>query len=96
MEGKEDPVLSADLIDGITEAVVKPADPSVRAAVIADLVHEVDEAVKWRHELDPGKEEEQSVGKLVEAAASHQQRMDEMDGSADDMPEIEDDQDKRG
>ncbi|HEX8510799.1 MAG TPA: hypothetical protein VF635_15035 [Propionibacteriaceae bacterium] len=74
--------LSADLLDGLTEAVVKPADPRVRAKVIRELVHEVDEAVRWRHSADPGGQEEQSLAALVDAAAGHQERMAELSDPA--------------
>jgi len=76
--------LSAELIDGITEAVVRPTDPRVRADVIADLVHEVDEAVKWRNERHPGGEEELSLAGLVTAAAVHRHRMDDVPVDLDD------------
>lgn len=67
--------LRAELVDEITEAVVKPTDARVRAQVITELVHEVDEAVKWRHQQDPDGQEERSLAPLVEAAAAHQERM---------------------
>ena len=79
MDGSHRRQLSAELIDGITEAVASTTDPRVRADVIADLVHEVDEAVKWRNERHPGGEEEQSLAALVAAAAVHRHRMDDVD-----------------
>jgi hypothetical protein len=87
MSGSNGHQLSAELIDGITEAVASPTDPRSRAEVIADLVHEVDEAVKWRNERHPGGEEEQSLAALVEAAAVHRHRMDEVDESDEDEDE---------
>lgn len=78
-----DHVLSAELLDGLTEAIVKPGDPRVRAQVISEMVHEVDEAVRWRHQLHPGSEEEQSLVALVEAAADHQERMAELGETVD-------------
>ena len=83
MDGNARYQLSAELIDGITEAVASPTDARVRADVIAHLVHEVGEAVKWRNERHPGGEEEQSLETLVAAAAVHRHRMDDVD--ADDQ-----------
>lgn len=82
MEGP-DPELSAELIDEITEAVVKADQPSGRAQVIVDLVHEVDEVVKWRHQPHPGSAEEQSLTRLVDAAATHQHDMNDLDDITD-------------
>lgn len=76
MADPDDSLLRAELIDEITEAVVKPADARVRAKVITELVHEVDEAVKWRHQRNPDGQEERSLVTLVDAAAAHQDRMD--------------------
>jgi len=87
MEGTNGRPLSAELIDGITEAVASPTDARVRADVIADLVHEVDEAVKWRNERHPGGVEEQSLATLVTAAAVHRHRMDDV--SDDDQLETD-------
>lgn len=78
-----DPELRAELIDEITEAVVKADQPSDRAQVIADLVHEVDEVVKWRHQPHPGSAEEQSLTRLVDAAATHQHDMNNLDNTID-------------
>ena len=89
MDGTSGRPLSAELIDGITEAVASPTDPRVRADVIAHLVHEVDEAVKWRNERHPGGVEEQSLATLVTAAEVHRHRMDDVDEMDDDS---EDDQ----
>lgn len=80
-------VLRAELVDEITEAVVKPADPSVRAQVIDELVHEVDEAVKWRHQDEPGGQEERSLAPLVEAAAAHRERMQTLSSASEEDPE---------
>jgi hypothetical protein len=84
MDGSHRRQLSAELIDGITEAVASTTDPRVRADVIADLVHEVDEAVKWRNERHPGGQEEQSLAALVIAAEVHRHRMDDVDEEVDD------------
>ncbi|HYP43864.1 MAG TPA: hypothetical protein VEQ66_01540 [Propionibacteriaceae bacterium] len=75
MTEPEDHALRAELVDEITEAVVTPTDPRVRAKVISELVHEVDEAVKWRHQRHPHGQEERSLGGLVDAAEAHQERM---------------------
>ncbi len=83
MNDADDHVLSAQLMDEITEAVVKPTDPRVRAKVITELVHEVDEAVKWRHQLHPDGQEERSLTGLVDAAQAHQQRMDSLGDDVD-------------
>jgi alkylhydroperoxidase family enzyme len=83
MEGMTGSQLSAELIDGITEAVASPTDARVRADVISDLIHEVDEAVKWRNERHPGGEEEQSLATLTAAAAVHRHRMDDVDDEVD-------------
>lgn len=80
---RNDPALRAELIDEITEAVVKADQPSGRAQVIADLVHEVDEVVKWRHQPQPVSEEEQSLTRLVDAAATHQHDMNDLDETTD-------------
>ena len=91
MDGSSRHQLSAELIDGITEAVVSPTDPRARADVISDLVHEVDEAVKWRNERHPGGEEELSLAALVTAAEVHRHRMDDVPVDLDDEdPVIED------
>lgn len=87
MDGIARRQLSAELIDGITEAVASPTDPRVRAAVIADLVHEVGEAVRWRNERHPGGEEEQSLETLVAAAAVHRHRMDDVDDDDEQVDE---------
>lgn len=87
MDGNAGHHLSAELIDGITEAVASPTDPRLRADVIADLVHEVGEAVKWRNEGHPGGEEEQSLETLMAAAAVHRHRMDDVDPEDDQLDE---------
>jgi hypothetical protein len=81
--------LSAELIDSITEAVASPVDPRERADVISFLVHEVDEAVKWRNERHPGGEEEQSLATLVTAAAVHRHRMDDVVELVDDEDDVD-------
>jgi len=88
MSDSDDHALSAELIDEITEAVVKPADPRDRAEVIVDLVNEVDQAVKWRHQLHPDGQEERSLAPLVEAAADHRGRMEGLgeDPDSEDEP----------
>lgn len=78
MSDADDHVLSAELMDEITEAVVKPTDARVRAKVINELVHEVDEAVKWRHQHHPDGQEERSLVGLVDAAQAHQERMENL------------------
>jgi hypothetical protein len=66
------------MLDAITEAVVKPEDPKVRAEVISDLVQEIDEVVKWRHATDGDLEELRSLQEVVDAATKHVERMSEV------------------
>jgi hypothetical protein len=80
--------LSAELIDQITEAVVTTEDARDRADIIAELVHQVDEAVKWRNERHPGGAEERSLATLVDAAARHRARMSGAGLAADDRSRL--------
>lgn len=71
----EGPV-TAEVLDAITEAVVKPSDPVVRAHVVAQLVEEIDAAIAWRHERDEDPlQEEASLHQVFEEASSHEKRM---------------------
>ena len=63
------------LLDGIAEAVVLPSTSRDRAEVIHTLVQEIDEVVRWRHVLDEGDAEVQSLETIVLAASQHLERM---------------------
>lgn len=70
-----DQELSVVLIDEITDAVGSARDRRSRAAVIAALVHEIQEAVGWLHKLQPDLEEQESLSTLAAAATLHYERM---------------------
>ena len=71
--------LDAQLVDALTEAVALAPTREARAAVISDLVNEIDEVVKWRNAAEADTEEVVSVETLVEAATGHADRMHEAD-----------------
>ena len=73
-------LLAGELIDSLIEAVVLPADPLARSAVVCDLIKELCDAVVWLHAAAPQPEdslveETASLRQLVVAAHDHQLRM---------------------
>lgn len=71
--------LDAQLVDALTEAVALAPTREARAAVISDLVNEIDEVVKWRNTVEGDTQEVVSVETLVDAATDHADRMHEAD-----------------
>lgn len=67
--------LSSELVDWLTEAVVLPADPQLRAASICAVVEAVVDAVGWRAGDQIGTAELVSVASILQAAQDHQTRM---------------------
>lgn len=78
--------VGAVLSDEIAETLASTKNRRDRAAVIAAVVHEIQETVHWLHELRPNGEEEHSLTGLVQAAAQHQQRMTALPPQDDDAP----------
>jgi hypothetical protein len=73
-------LLAGELVDSLIEAVVLPADPLARSAVVCDLINELCDAVDWLHATEPQSngsraEETASLRQLVVAAHDHQLRM---------------------
>jgi uncharacterized protein YkwD len=75
MEEEFESTADAQLIDAVAEAVVTPPDREARAAVLNDLVQEIDEVVKWRHAEESDVAEVESLETVVQAAAQHLARM---------------------
>jgi hypothetical protein len=69
------PVISAELIDTLTEAVVLGGTGCRRAAMIETLVGHLVDAVVWWHGSTPDEEELASLQRLSQAAADHVQLM---------------------
>ena len=70
--------VSGDLIDSLTEAVVRPPDAVARSARVCNLVNEMCAAVEWLHGTtlsDAAGIELSSLRQLVVAAHHHQRRM---------------------
>lgn len=67
--------LDSELIDRLTEAVVLPGDPQLRADRVYAIVEAVVEAVGWRAGEDAASGELQSVSGLLEAAWAHRSRI---------------------
>ena len=63
--------LEVGLVDALTEAVVLPPSAAERAAIINQVVHEIDDVVKWRHTFEGDERELQSLQTVVEAASRH-------------------------
>jgi hypothetical protein len=72
----------AQLIDAVAEAVVTPPSREGRAAILNDLVQEIDEVVRWRHTEEADEEEVRSLEAVVTAASQHLERMNDDDGPA--------------
>ncbi len=68
-------VLSAQLADGIDEAVASPPDAQSRSMAISSLVREIFEAIEWLHGADGDAAELDSLAEVVAAAHRHQIRM---------------------
>jgi hypothetical protein len=73
-------LLAGELVDSLIEAVVLPADPVARSAVICEVLNELCDAVDWLHGAatvsdDSVAEETAGLRQLVAAAHDHQQRM---------------------
>jgi hypothetical protein len=75
----ESPVVPAELLDALVEAVVLSPDPRARSAVIRSLVHEMCAAVRWLHGGttfdDAADVELASISQLSTAAQDHHWRM---------------------
>jgi len=71
--------LEVGLVDALTEAVVLPPSRAERAAIINQVVHEIDDVVKWRHTFDGDERELQSLQTVVEAASQHLNSMHDAD-----------------
>lgn len=78
--------LSGDLIDGIAEAVASPPDPAARSTAICSLVREVYETLEWLHGAGVQNEELASLGRLLQEAQAHQQRMSKLRGDGSRAP----------
>ena len=76
-----DGFVTGELVDLLLEAVVRPPDASVRAAVVSQVVQELCMAVAWLHGTsaigeDAAVDEElMSLHRVAVAAREHQQRM---------------------
>ena len=68
-------VLTADVIDAVSEAVAAPPTPAARAAVIADLVTEMYATVQWRLGDVNADDELGSLQQVVTEVAAHVERM---------------------
>jgi hypothetical protein len=69
-----------ELLDALVEAVVLPADPRARSAVIWRLVQEMCDTVEWRHGRDKkfGRARDAelaSIRRLASAARDHRRSM---------------------
>jgi hypothetical protein len=67
--------LSAALVDGITEVVALPPDPSSRAAAIAGLVQEIYETLSWLNTSTAYRQELASFARVVAEVRQHEDRM---------------------
>jgi len=67
--------LSSELVDWLTEAVVLPDDPQLRAERICAIVEAVVEAVGWRAGYHGETAELVSVSAILDAAQAHQTLM---------------------
>jgi hypothetical protein len=69
-----------ELLDALVEAVVLPADPRARSAIIWRLVQEMCDTVEWRHDRDrkfgrASDAELTSIRRLARAARDHRRCM---------------------
>lgn len=67
-------ILTAELVDLITEHVAMPADPFVRARILAQIVDCAVEAIQWRNG-DLGEVEQSSAQQVLRTARDHVDRM---------------------
>jgi hypothetical protein len=72
--------IPGELLDALVEAVVLPADPRARSAVIWRLIQEMCDTVEWRHGRDKkyGRAtdaELASIRRLANAARDHRRCM---------------------
>jgi hypothetical protein len=67
--------LSAALVDGISEVVALPLDPSARAAAIAQLVQEIYETLSWVDTSSAYRQELASFAQVVAEVRQHEDRM---------------------
>ena len=72
--------IPGELLDALVEAVVLPADPRARSAIIWRLVKEMCDTVEWRHERDKqfgraADAELASIRRLAGAARDHRRCM---------------------
>jgi hypothetical protein len=72
---RPEPVISAELVDAVTEAVVLGGTGCQRAAAVQALVDHMVEAVAWWHGSTPDEEELASLRRLSQAAADHVELM---------------------
>ena len=69
--------LTAELSDGICEAVLVSAHPRGRSDTICSIVNEICETVTWLHGSAAANDQElSSLHHLLEEAQAHRQRMD--------------------
>jgi hypothetical protein len=66
---------SAELVDGISEAVALPLDPSARAAGITALVQEMHEALTWVDPSTAPSREQASFAQVLAETHRHRIRM---------------------
>lgn len=75
--------LSGEVLDGITDGVVSQDDPVARAEVVAGIVREIVEGVRWRCADRAGSEEVAGLEQLVAEAEAHRDRMREASRTLD-------------
>lgn len=75
LESRWETGLSGEVVDGITDGVVARDDSLARAEVVAGLVAEIVEAVRWRRAGEAGSDEIASLERLAAEAQAHRDRM---------------------